>query len=134
MEMNIFEIDSRANLAYPSVKGNLASHQLWQMALTDRSGFDLDSVAKAVNSELKALAEESFVASVPSPAKAVLEIKLAVVKHIIAAKLAEQKESAERAQRAAERTKLVGILGDKQDQALRDLKPEELQARIAELS
>lgn len=132
--MNIFEIDSRANLTYPSVKGNLASHQLWQMALTDRSGFDLDSVAKAVNSELKALAEESFVASAPSPAKAVLEIKLAVVKHIIATKLAEQKENAERAGREAERRKLVSILGDKQDQALRDMKPEELQARIAELS
>lgn len=132
--MNIFEFDSRHNLAYPSTRGDLTSSQLWSMPLQHSSGFDLDNVARAVNAELKAQTEESFVQTTKRAAQTVLEVKLEVVKHIIAVKLEEAANALTAAQRAAERDKLVGVLAAKQEDALKNLSPEELQARIAELS
>ena len=82
--MTIFEKATREKFRYPSAKGLLTTEQLWELPLTAKSGFSLDDVAKAVNAELKAVDTESFVATEANPAKATLETKLEVVKHVIA--------------------------------------------------
>jgi hypothetical protein len=131
--MNIFERASIEKLRFPSCKGLLATEQLWDLPLSSKTGFDLDTVAKTVNAELKNAAEESFVATTHNPAKALLELQLEVVKHIIAARLAANEQARLRSARAEERAKLTDILADKQDAALRSLTTEEIHVRLKEL-
>lgn len=131
--MNIFEQASRQALRFSSNRGELNTEQLWDLPLTSRNGFDLDSVAKEVNQRLKSVTEESFVVKTTNPEKDSLELKLEVLKHIIAAKQAEADARRNAAERAAERQKLYDILAEKQDSALKDLSVEDIQKRLAEL-
>lgn len=132
--MNIFERASRKALRFESPRGFLTTEQLWDLKLTSRNGVDLDSLARSTNQELKQVAEESFVSTASNPIKVDLELKLDILKHIIAAKL----EAAEKSQKAAankvERDRLTAILYEKKDQEMSQLSAEEIQARIDQLS
>lgn len=131
--MNIFEQATRQKFRFESIKGELTVEQLWDMPLTSKNGFDLDTVAKEVNRGLKACSEESFVNTNHNPAVDRLEAKLEVVKHVIAVKLAEADERAKAADRKAEKERLLEILHQKKDQDLLGLSREELEKRIADL-
>jgi hypothetical protein len=130
----LFIAATKAAIRFPTNKGELSTEQLWDLPLQSKSGFDLDTVAKTVNAALRSVTEESFVSTTTSPAKSLLELKLDVVKFIIADKIAENEANRRKADNAAQRAKLIGILGDKQDEALKSLSPEELRAQIAALS
>jgi hypothetical protein len=131
--VTIFEKATQEKFRYPSTKGLLTTEQLWELPLTAKSGFSLDDVAKAVNAELKAIATESFVATETNPAKATLETKLAVVKHVIAIRLAEDQAAKAAAAKKLEKEKLLAVLGRKQDAVLENLTEAELLARINNL-
>ena len=131
--MTIFETATREKFRYPSTKGLLTTEQLWELPLTAKSGFSLDDVAKAVNGELKSVSTESFVATEPNPAKATVETKLAVVKHVIAVRLAEDQAAKAAAAKKLEKEKLLAVLGRKQDAVLENLTEAELLARINNL-
>lgn len=134
MDKNLFEIASRRKFRFPSVVGELTTEQLWDLPLTAARGrSDLDGVAKAVNAELKAVTEESFVNVRPHPAKADLESKLDIVKHIIAVKMDERTKADAAADRAEKRRKLAEALANKQDESLRNMSEEEIRAKLAEL-
>lgn len=132
--MSIFEQASIQKVRFPSVRGELTVEQLWDLPLQSKNQFDLDTVAKEVNASLKAVTEESFVAPTTSPAKHKYELMLELVKHVIAYKLKVNEEQRNRAEKAAKKDRLVAILGEKQDEALKALTPEELAKQIAELS
>ena len=131
--MTIFEKATREKFRYPSTKGLLTTEQLWELPLTAKSGFSLDDVAKAVHAELKAIDTESFVATETNPAKATLETKLEVVKHVIAIRLAEDQVAKAAAAKKLEKEKLLAVLGRKQDAVLENLTEAELLARINNL-
>lgn len=131
--MTIFEKATREKFRYPSTKGLLTTEQLWELPLTAKSGFSLDDVAKTVNAELKAIDTESFVATETNPAKATLETKLEVVKHVIAIRLAEDQAANAAAAKKLEKEKLLAVLGRKQDAVLENLTEAELLARINNL-
>jgi hypothetical protein len=131
--VTIFEKATREKFRYPSTKGLLTTEQLWELPLTAKSGFSLDDVAKAVNTELKTIDTESFVATETNPAKATLETKLAVVKHVIAIRLAEDQAAKAAAAKKLEKEKLLAVLGRKQDAVLENLTEAELLARINNL-
>ena len=131
--MTIFEKATQEKFRYPSTKGLLTTEQLWELPLTAKSGFSLDDVAKAVNAELKAIDTESFVATETNPAKATLETKLEVVKHVIAFRLAEDQTAKAAAAKKLEKEKLLAVLGRKQDAVLENLTEAELLARINNL-
>ena len=131
--MNIFEQATRQQLRFSSVKGLLTTEDLWQLPLQSKSSFDLDTVAKTVNSNLKATAEESFVTAV-NQANSTLTLALDVVKHVIAVKLAENEKTRQSLDRAAERQKILGILADKKDASLKEMTTEQLAERLATLS
>ncbi|WP_027661440.1 hypothetical protein [Salinispora fenicalii] len=131
--MNIFEKATREKFRYPSSKGLLTTEQLWELSLTAKSGFSLDDVARAVNAELKAIDTESFVATETNPAKATLETKLEVVKHVIAIRIAEDQAAKAAAAKKLEKEKLLAVLGRKQDAVLENLTEAELLARINNL-
>lgn len=131
--MNIFEQASRQQLRFPSDRGVLTVEQLWTLPLQSKSGFDLDSIAKAVSKTLKENAEESFVTTV-SPANTTATLALDILKHIIAVKLDENAKARAALERKAEREKLLGVLERKQDEALGSLSLDEVKKRLAELA
>ena len=132
--MNIFELATRQKLRFPSVKGDLNIEQLWDLPLTVQSGqFDLDSVAQAVNTRLKAVSESSFVAIKAHPAKAGLELSLEIVKHIIAVKMQQAEDNQKANQKAILRRQLVEALGQKRNEEIGALSVAELEKQIAEL-
>ncbi|QLQ36723.1 hypothetical protein [Micromonospora robiginosa] len=131
--MTIFEKATREKFRYPSTKGLLSTEQLWELPLTAKSGFSLDDVARAVNAELKAVDTESFVATEANPAKATLEAKLEVVKHVIAFRLMEDQAAKAAAAKKLEKERLLAALGRKQDAALENLTEADLLARINNL-
>jgi hypothetical protein len=133
--MNIFERASRAKLRFPSSVGDLTSEQLWDLPLTATKGSrpDLDGVARAVHTELKSIEEGSFVNVAPDPRKTELELKLEIVKHVIANKLADAAAAAKRTETAERKRKLLAALASKEEQALSGMTKEQLEAEIAAL-
>lgn len=131
--MNTFEQASRQKYRFPSSRGELTTEQLWDLPLTGKAGFDLDTIAKAVNAELRSASEESFVAVKTNAVTEVLQTKLDILKHIIAVRLAEAEERNKASSRKAERDRLMQILHEKKEQGLRDLSTEEIEKRIADL-
>ena len=130
---NLFLQATREKFRFQSGKGELSVEQLWDMPLTSRTGFDLDTVAKAVNSDLKGANEESFVNTTNNPAVSRLQNKLEVVKAIIEIKLAEAEAAKKRAEKAAERQRLMEVLHSKKDQELQGLSVEEIERRLSQL-
>lgn len=129
----IFANATRQKIRFQSVRGELSVEQLWDLPLSSKTGFDLDTIAKAVNKELKTVSEDSFVAVKVNAQETKLTLALDVLKHIIQVKLAEDAEAKQRVANAAERQRLIGILEKKQDQALEALTPEEIQKRLQAL-
>ena len=131
---NLFEQAARKAFRFPSIKGFVTVEHLWDLPLQSKSGFDLDSVAKAINAELKEQKEESFVTTASTPYKAELEVKLDILKHIIAVKQAENEAARSLLARKAEREKLLEILEGKKTEGLNALSVADIEARIAALS
>ena len=132
--MNIFEQATRRAIRFESAKGDLSVEQLWDLPLQSRNQFDLDTIAKTVNRQLNDVTEESFVSVRENPAKETLSLKLELVKHIISVKLQEAEEARNRANKASEKEKLLRLLDEKQNEALRALTPEEIQERLKALA
>lgn len=133
MENNIFEQATREAFLFPTNKGAISVIQLWQVALTSRDGFDLDHIARAVNDELEASTEKSFVKTNPNPRAKTLAVMLEVVKHVIATKLAEKEKAKLRAENSAKREKLLSQLEKKQDAALESMSEEDIKKQLADL-
>jgi hypothetical protein len=131
--MNIFERGTRENSLFPSVKGDLTIQQLWNLPLESKSNFSLDYIAITVNDELEKLHERSFVSTRANPAKATLELKLEILKHIIAVRQAENQAKLDAQKLAGERERLQGLLEKKKDEVLGSLSIEELESRLQQL-
>lgn len=131
---NIFKQAAQLKMRFPSVRGFLIAEQLFDLPLTSKNGFDLDTVAKDVNKLLKEQAEESFVSTTENPLASVYQVMLDIVKEIIADKLAEAAAARTRSANAAERQSLLALLDEKNKDELKGLSKEELQKRINELS
>lgn len=131
--MNIFEQATRQKIRFETGRGEISVEQLWDVSLQSRNEFDLDTIAKTINRQLKSVGEESFVSSKVNHYKTLLELKLEIVKYIIAVKLSEVEQSKERIARQEEKEKLMEILQNKEDLALHNLSPEELRKRIEQL-
>ena len=130
---NLFLQATREKFRFQSNKGDLSVEQLWDLPLTSRTGFDLDTVAKTVNADLKASNEESFVNVNNNPAVSRLQAKLEVVKAIIEVKLAQAEATKKHAEKVAERQRLMEVLHSKKDQELQGLSVEEIERRLSQL-
>jgi len=127
----MFDLATRKKFRFLSSKGELSVEQLWDVPLRSNDDFNLDKIARGVNRELAAATEEGFVDTAKrSPAKFNLQVKLDVVKTIIAVKIDEEQEAKTRADNKLEREKLLKILAEKQDGKLSELSEKELKKRI----
>lgn len=131
--MNLFEIATRKAYRFPSLKGELTVEQVWELPLTSRNGWDLDTVARGINTELKALGEESFVSKGANPKRAVLQNKLDILKYVIEVKQNEATDAEKRVANQQEIRKIEELLAQKSNEALAGLSKEDLEAKLAAL-
>lgn len=126
----MFEQASRLKLRFESKKGLLTTEDLWTLPLkATGNSVDLDEVAKLVHQELKNSEEISFVTPV-SNNNTVAQLKMDVVKHIIAVKVTER-DAAQKARDAKEKKqKILEIIARKQDEALVNYSIEELEKML----
>lgn len=131
--ISMFEAATRKKLRFVSTRGELSVEQLWDVPLRSEDNFNLDVIARAVNKGLKAIAEESFVATRKNPALGQQELKLSIIKHVIATKLDDEATVRSRASKAQEKTRLLDILAGKEASELGELSKEDLETRIRAL-
>ena len=130
---DIYKYAAQNGLRFHSVRGGLIAEQLFDLPLSSASGFDLDTVAKSVNAELKACGEESFVSTKANPKQKSLEIALDLVKDVIATKQAIAAEALSRKNRSEERRRILDAIADKKDQVLSAASLDELEKQLEAL-
>jgi len=130
----MYKFAAQNRLRFESIRGELTAEQLFDLPLKSNSGFDLDTIARGVNAELKAMAEESFVeTTTANPRKKALEVSLEIVKDVIKTKQDANAARLSRAKRIEERRKILDALAAKKDQALTAASVDELEKKLAEL-
>lgn len=130
METTIFERAARKKLRFTTPKGMVSVEDLWDMPLQSKSGYDLDSTARAVNAKLKDAESESFVDTTTNPAKDGLQLQMDVVLRVIAVLKQERADAAAKETRRAERARIIEVLAGKQDEKLRGMSAEQLMAQL----
>lgn len=127
--MDNFEKATIAKLRFNTTKGQLSVEDL-----RDLSVQSLDSMAKAVNKELKSEAEESFIPNkIARKSVSYNHLRLDILKHIILAKVSEQEAAATRTERRAKLENLKSLAANKANEAFAAQSLEEIQRQIAEL-
>ena len=124
----MFEKASRLKLRFDTSRGQVSVEDLWRMPLANSEGFCLDTVAIEVNGQLKQKGE-SFVAPV-STEDSVLNLKLDILKHIIAVKLKEIQEKEDALAKKQKKEYLLSILKEKQNEALKSMSMEDLEKEL----
>lgn len=123
---NIFEYAVRNKVRFP-FKGMISVEDLWDLSLTN-----LDSIYKTLNKQVKQSEEESLL-STSANVNTELEVKIAIIKHIVSVKLTE-KENAEKASaKKAQKQKIMSIIATKENEALQNSSIEELNKMLDEL-
>lgn len=121
-------------LRFSSQRGELTTEQLFQLPLKSETGFDLDTVAKFINKQLKSANEESFVEDIDiDPRKQRLTASLEIVKDVIATKQAHHRAILAHAQRGIERKKILDAISAKKDEKLTQSSIDELEKQLAAL-
>ena len=122
--MNLFEIATRGKYRFP-YKGQIGVEYLWDLPVTE-----LDGIFKALKAQEKKSDEEGLLSHKTS-ADTELDNKIEIVRYIFGVKMAEKAKREEAVKRKAEKEKLLEILSEKEDNALKSLSVDELRARIA---
>ena len=125
---NIFEKASRIKLRFETTQGQLSTEDLWDLSLVS-----LDRIAKAVNKKLKEESEESFIKT-RSVTNTALELRLELLKFVIAAKIAEKEEKEAKLEKNEKLQFLRNLLAEKKTEEMKGMTPEEIEKQIAELS
>ncbi len=125
-EVNIFEQAVKKKVRFPSHAGELTLEQLYDLPLVHKSPMCLDAIAQGVSIELESLGKHSFVSVTPDPRRGDLELKLDLVKHVIADKIAAREAAERRAANAEKRRKLLDAYAAKDEEELRGKSKEEL--------
>lgn len=122
----MFEYATRNKVRFP-FKGLISVEDLWGLTLTN-----LDSIYKTLNKQVKQSEEESLLNTKTTVDKE-LDVQIAIVKHIVAVKLAEQEAREKASAKKAQKQKIMAIIASKQDEALQNSSVEDLQKMLDEL-
>lgn len=124
---NIFEYAVRNKVRFP-FKGMISAEDLWDLSLTN-----LDSIYKTLNKQVKQSEEESLLTTKTS-VDTELEVQIAIVKHIVSVKLAEQEAREKDAAKRAQKQKIMSIIATKEDEALQNTSVDDLRKMLDELN
>ena len=134
MEMNIFEEATRHKLRFDSLAGKLSVEQLWDLPLKEKKGIadNLDRIAIATNKQLQESSEQSFVDESAGASKE-LQLKMDILKRVIAVKKQEIKDKKEAANRATLKQTLLEEKARRQNENITKLSDDELEKQLKEL-
>ena len=121
--MNIFEYAVENKLRFP-YKGNISTEDLYSLSVSD-----LDMIYKTLKREAKRNGEESLLAT-KSNDDVALDTKIEIVKHIVEKKLAQVEARKTAAANKAKKEKILSILEEKQDAALKNMSEEDLRKML----
>lgn len=124
--MNIFEYAVENKLRFP-YKGNISTEDLYSLSVSD-----LDMIYKTLKREAKRNGEESLLAT-KSNDDVALDTKIEIVKHIVEKKLAQVEARKTAAANKAKKDKILSILEEKQDAALKNMSEEDLRKMLETL-
>ncbi len=130
MNTIIFEMASQFKFRYP-YKGMITTEDLWDLSPTQ-----LDIVYKNLTKELNSIDGVSLIAtkSADEGVKAnELRNKIEIVKYIFNQKQQAAELARMAAANAAEKQRILGVLADMEDNALRSMSKEDLLKRLNEL-
>ena len=115
----MFEAATREKMRFP-FRGLVSVEDLWHLSVTN-----LDSVFKTLNSQVKKAQEESLLATKSAEDEKLL-MQIEIVKHIVTVKQSEAANRANEKETREKKQKIMEILADKQDTALKNMSEEEL--------
>ena len=121
--MNIFEYAVENKLRFP-YKGNISTEDLYSLSVSE-----LDTIYKTLKREAKRNGEESLLAT-KSNDDVALDTKIEIVKHIVEKKLAQVEARKTAAANKAKKDKILSILEEKQDAALKNMSEEDLRKML----
>jgi hypothetical protein len=122
----MFEKAARLKLRFEH-KGLCSAEDLWDLPLRE-----LDTIFKGLNAQIRTEKEESLLEK-KSQEDEIMEIKVAIVRHVVEVRLQEQKAREDAAAKADRKQRLLGIIADKQDEELRGMSVEELTKIVDEM-
>lgn len=123
----LFEKAARLKLRFAYSRGFISAEDLWDLSLKN-----LNSIAKEIRRNLKAEAEEDYLTE-QSPTDTKEQLKFDLVLYVLRTKQDEAKASLERETKKAERQRIMELLAEKQEESLRALSAEQLEAKLKEL-
>ena len=122
----MFEIATRTKMRFP-FKGMVSVEDLWDLSVRD-----LDSIFKTLNAQVKKSQEESLLAT-KTKEDETLAIQIEIVKHIVKTKLDEAETAKQSKELKEKKQKLMEMIAEKKDEALRNASVEELQVMLDNL-
>jgi hypothetical protein len=134
----MFVYASRIKLRFNSPRGLLTVEDLWDLPLQSTSGkANLDDIAKALFKKLQET-EVSFVKPEGTAADDKSEVlrtqvALDIVKHIIAVKIAERDEAAAATRNRQRKQHILGIIAQKENEALLGSSLDDLRKMLDEI-
>jgi hypothetical protein len=124
---NIFEKAAKQKLRFSTSKGLITSEDLFGLNLTW-----LNKVAMETNAIIKQTTQESFI-SEANHKDTENELRLEILKHVIASKIAAKDRAKSRAVKDAQKAELQELLADKKKEGLKSLSAEDIEKRLIEL-
>ena len=128
----LFEKAARLKLRFPSHKGQLSVEDLWLLPLKKDNAASLNTIAVETSKALKDSGEESFV-EVKSAKDCVLQLKMDILKYIIKVRLEENLLAKDLVERKAKKQQILGLIADKQNDALAGKSEDELKKMLEDL-
>lgn len=122
----MFEKATRLKLRF-NYRGVHTAEDLWDFQLKD-----LDQYFKLLILARRAIAGESLLKK-DGGGNELLDLKIAIVRHVVQTRLKEQEASNSRAAKAALKQKLLGVIEQQQDKALHKTSIKDLQKMVDDL-
>lgn len=122
-DINIFEYAAKNKLRF-QYRGLLSTEDLYNLSVEE-----LDKIYKALNAELKKEKEDSLLVT-RSSESCEISIKIAIVKQIVADKQAAEQAASKSHEQKMQRQKIMAIIAEKDDVALRNMSKDELLALL----
>lgn len=122
----MFEFALKNKVRFP-FKGLVSVEDLFDLSVRD-----LDGIFKTLNAQVKKSQEESLLAT-KTKEDETLAIQIEIVKHIVKTKLDEAETAKQSKELKEKKQKIMEMIAEKKDEALRNASVEELQAMLANL-
>ncbi len=125
--MALFEKAAKLKLRFNTQRGQVMAEDLFDLPLSE-----IDDLAKELNKDIQGSKEESFVVKKSKPSE-VLELQFGIVKRVITIRLEDIEKAETRRVNKGRRERILDIMAEQEDDALKDMSPEKLRKMAKKL-